>query len=384
MKTVVLGVTGGIAAYKIPQLIKLLKAKGLNVEVILTRSAKNFVKVEELKRLTGNKVYFDLFAKDFDYKKVLSQRKVDHINLADKADLVLITPATANLLAKLAYGLADDFLTTTVLATKAPVMICPAMNVNMWQHPAVKANLTKVRQLGYMVIDPVAGMLACGYEGLGRLEELGKIVEQVARQLNLSDSLKGKKILITAGATREAIDGVRFITNLSSGKMGRAIAASASRRGAKTTLLLAGRDFVTANELLKLVKILAPRNDIMFHTAAVGDFHPVKQKGKLSSKQPVTLRLKPQVKILDQVKRFNPSICLVGFKAEYGSTRPRLQPGVDATVVNDVSRKDIGFASEDNQVQLVLPHEKVKKISKAPKAAVAEKLIDELSRYYHW
>ena len=307
MKTVVLGVTGGIAAYKAPQLIKLLKAKGFNVEVILTPSAANFVKVKSLQKLTGHPVHQDLFAKNFDYKKVLTQRKVDHIDLADKADLVLIVPATANLLAKLAHGLADDFLTTMVLATKAPVMICPAMNVNMWQHPAVKANLTKVRQLGYMVIDPVAGMLACGYEGLGRLEELGKIVEQVARQLNLSDSLKGKKILITAGATREAIDGVRFITNLSSGKMGRAIAASASRRGAKTTLLLAGRDFVIANELLKLVKILAPRNDIMFHTAAVGDFSPVrKSRSKLSSKKPVTLHLQPTPKILKLVKKFFP------------------------------------------------------------------------------
>ena len=325
MKTVILGVTGGIAAYKIPQLTKLLKGQGLNVEVILTQSAKNFVKVGELKRLTGNKVYFDLFDKNFDYKKVLTQRKVDHISLADRADLVLIAPATANLLAKLAYGLADDFLTTMLLATKAPVIVCPAMNVNMWQHPAVKINLTKLRQLGYMIVDPVAGMLACGYEGLGRLEELDQIVEQVQKQLNLRDSLKGKKILVTAGATREAIDGVRFITNPSSGKMGASLAEVAKRRGASVRLLMAQKDFVTAAELLVLVKKYAPSYDIMFHTAAVGDFSPVrKSRSKLSSKKPVTLHLQPTPKILKLVKKFNPKITLIGFKAEYGLTCPRL------------------------------------------------------------
>ena len=385
MKTVVVGITGGIAAYKIPQLIRLLKAQSLDVEVILTQSAKNFVRAKEITRITGHKVFKDLFAKNFDYQKVLKQRKVDHIDLADKADLVVIVPATANLLAKLAYGLADDFLTTTVLATKAPVIICPAMNVNMWQHPAVKANLDKVQALGYEIIPPVAGMLACGYEGLGRLEDLEKIAAAIKARLKTTTSLKGKRILITAGATREPIDSLRFITNPSSGKMGVALARAAARRGAEVKLLLAQRDFVTANQLVRLVKRLAAKYDIMFHTAAVGDFSPEPvRKGKLSSKKQLTLRLQPTLKILSQIKKFNPKICLVGFKADFGVKPARLQPDVDATVINDVSRKDIGFASDNNEVRLVLPGDQVKKIAKASKAVVAERLIAALGRYYHW
>ncbi|HKZ35709.1 MAG TPA: bifunctional phosphopantothenoylcysteine decarboxylase/phosphopantothenate--cysteine ligase CoaBC [Patescibacteria group bacterium] len=385
MKTVVVGITGGIAAYKIPQLIRLLKAQSLDVEVILTQSAKNFVRAKEITRITGHKVFKDLFVKNFDYQKVLRQRKVDHIDLADKADLVVIVPATANLLAKLAYGLADDFLTTTVLATKAPVIICPAMNVNMWQHPAVKANLDKVQALGYEIIPPVAGMLACGYEGLGRLEDLEKIAAAIKARLKTTTSLKGKRILITAGATREPIDSLRFITNPSSGKMGVALARAAARRGAEVKLLLAQRDFVTANQLVRLVKRLAAKYDIMFHTAAVGDFSPEPvRKGKLSSKKQLTLRLQPTLKILSQIKKFNPKICLVGFKADFGVKPARLQPDVDATVINDVSRKDIGFASDNNEVRLVLPGDQVKKIAKASKAVVAERLIAALGRYYHW
>ena len=394
MKTVVVGITGGIAAYKIPQLIRLLKAQSLDVEVILTQSAKNFVRAKEITRITGHKVFKDLFVKNFDYQKVLRQRKVDHIDLADKADLVVIVPATANLLAKLAYGLADDFLTTTVLATKAPVIICPAMNVNMWQHPAVKANLDKVQALGYEIIPPVAGMLACGYEGLGRLEDLEKIAAAIKARLKTTTSLKGKRILITAGATREPIDSLRFITNPSSGKMGVALARAAARRGAEVKLLLAQRDFVTANQLVRLVKRLAAKYDIMFHTAAVGDFSPepgrraialsASRRGKLSSKKQLTLRLQPTLKILSQIKKFNPKICLVGFKADFGVKPARLQPDVDATVINDVSRKDIGFASDNNEVRLVLPGDQVKKIAKASKAVVAERLIAALGRYYHW
>src|SRR3990167_7536859 len=248
-KTIVLGISGGIAAVKTPELARLLTQKGFRVECVLTKAARNFVSL---------KGYTDLFEPDFDARQVLRQRQVEHIALADKADLILIAPATANLLAKLAHGLADDYLTTLVLATKAPVIVCPAMNVNMWQHPAVKENLAKVKQLGYEVINPVSGMLACGYEGLGRLEELEKIVAAVKERLTVSESLKGKKILVTAGPTREAIDAVRFITNASSGKMGEALALSASRRGAEVKLLLGQRDFVTGKDLLDLVKKHAP------------------------------------------------------------------------------------------------------------------------------
>ena len=222
-----MGISGGIAAVKAPELMRLLTKKGYQVECVLTRSAVNFVK------LPGVKVYVDLFESGFNAKKVLVQRQVEHIALADKADLILIAPATANLMAKLAHGIADDYLTTLILATKAPVIICPAMNVNMWNHPAVKENLAKVKQLGYEIINPVAGRLACGYEGLGRLAELKKITAAVVERLKISDSLRGKKILVTAGPTREPIDEVRFITNASSGKTGTAIAEAAKKRGAE-------------------------------------------------------------------------------------------------------------------------------------------------------
>lgn len=390
-KTIILGITGGIAAVKTPELVKLLKQKNFNVDCVLTRSAGKFVDAAALGNFTGNKVYTELFETDFDAKKVLTKRKIEHIELADKADLILIVPATANLLAKLAYGLADDFLTTTVLATKAPVIICPAMNSNMWQHPAVKANLDKVKSLGYEIIDPVSGRLACGYEGLGRLEELEKIVVSAVERLKKSDSLKGKRILVTAGPTREPIDEVRFITNGSSGKMGQALAQAVSRRGAKVRLLMGQKDFVTAKDLLALVKKHAPQFDVMFHSAAVGDFFPVPQPGKLPSRRPINLHLETQVKILEQVKKINPKICLIGFKAEYGlpaqaglPSRLKVQLGADATVFNDVSRKDIGIGSDDNELVVVLPGQQPRLIRKAPKTIAAAALVDYLARFYHW
>lgn len=373
--TIVLGISGGIAAVKAPQLVRLLRQKGFQVECVLTRGARNFVKI---------KGYSDLFRRGFEAKKVIIQRKVEHIALADKADLVLIAPATANLLAKLAHGIADDFLTTLVLATKAPVVICPAMNVNMWHHPAVKENLDKLRHFGYEIIPPVAGRLACGYEGLGRLEELEKIVVQVAERLKQANILKGKKILITAGPTRESIDNVRFITNSASGKMGLALAAAAEGRGATIKLLLGQRDFVTGQDLLQLVKKYVPDFDIIFHTAAVGDFTVAKHPGKISSRNPVNLHLETQIKILDKIKNFYPKIIVIGFKAEYKLPRRlTIQPGADVTVYNDISRSDIGFASDDNEVVLVMPG-KQHLIRKAPKLIVAGEILDYLIRYYHW
>lgn len=359
-KTVILGISGGIAAVKTPQLVKLLKRKGFRVECILTRGAKYFI------QLTGQ---------DF--------TNSDHIKLAQTADLILICPATANLLAKLAHGLADDFLTTVVLASRAPVLLCPAMNTLMWENPAVRENLQKLISRGFQIIGPVCGRLACGDEGIGRLEELSKIVAVVGNRLKIKDSLKSKKILVTAGPTREPIDDIRYITNSSSGKMGAAIAAAAVQRGAAVKLLMGQTDFVTAKDLQALVKQHAPNFDIIFHAAAVGDFAPVKLFGKLSSRRPLSLKLKPQPKILAEIKKINPKICLIGFKAEYGLDRLGLQAGAQATVVNDVSRPDIGFGSDDNEVTLVLPDKKIL-IRKAPKTVIAETLLDLLARYYHW
>ncbi len=245
------------------------------------------------------------------------------------------------------------------------------------------------------IVYPVSGMLACGYEGLGRLEELNKIVEQVTDRLKTSESLKGKKILVTAGGTKEPIDEVRFIGNRSSGKMGAALAEAAYLKGAKVLLLAAAdavgcryplerKNFTTGEDLLSLVKEYAPGCDIMFHTAAVGDFGVRKLPGKISSRRPAKLQLETKIKILGKIKTFNSKIMVVGFKAEFGLPKKLIvQPGADATVYNDVSRQDIGFASDDNEALLVLPKEKFK-IKKAPKAIVADRLLDFLSRYYHW
>lgn len=378
-KTIILGISGGIAAIKAPQLVKLLQEQGLEVICVLTRGASNFVK------LKGNKVYTELFEQDFDPRKILAKRKVEHIDLADKADLVLIAPATANLLAKLAHGLADDYLTTLILASKAPLIVCPAMNMNMWHNSAVQENLGILKQRGVQIIEPVAGMLACGYEGLGRLEELEKIAAAVGERLKLADSLKGKKILVTAGPTREPIDDVRFITNSSSGKMGAAIASAAVRRGAKVKLLMGQTDFITAKGLLQLVQKYAQDFDIVFHTAAVGDFLPVARPGKLSSRRPVNLHLETQVKILEKIKQFNPKITVIGFKAEFGLPKQLVvQTGADVTIYNDVSRQDIGFNSDDNELVAVLPGHRPELIKKAPKSVVAGKILDYLIRYYHW
>lgn len=373
-KVVILGISGGIAAVKAPELKRLLEQKGFRVECVLTAGAKNFT------RLRG---YTDLFAPGFKPSAVLNNRRVEHIALAQKADLVLIAPATANLIAKLAHGLADDFLTTVILAVKAPVIICPAMNVNMWQHPAVQANLKILAGRRVEIIKPVPGRLACGDEGMGRLEEPKKIVTAVIERLAVKDQLKGKKILITAGPTREPLDAVRFITNASSGKMGRALTEAAGRRGAEVKLLLGQRDFVTGQDLLILVKQYAPQFDIIFHTAAVGDFTVISRPGKISSRGAVSLHLEMQIKILEQIKKFNPKIFVVGFKAEYKLPHKLMvQNGADWTIYNDVSRSDIGFGADDNEVVIVRVGRR-QLIRKAPKPAVAGKILDYLARWHH-
>ena len=240
-KTVLIGVGSGIAAYKVLDLIKELKNEGLDIFVIMTQSAMKMISPSEFEKATGNKVCTDLFEENFNYKDVLEKRKVEHIELADRADLMVIVPATANLIGKLAYGLSDDFLTTTALAVTSPILVCPSMNVNMWNNPLVKQNVSLLRNNGYQIVEPSSGMLACGYEGKGRLEDVKIIKEEIIRQLNKTDSLKGKKVIVTAGGTIEKIDDVRYITNKSSGKMGVAIAEECYLRGAQVLLLRANR-----------------------------------------------------------------------------------------------------------------------------------------------
>ncbi|MEK7165212.1 MAG: bifunctional phosphopantothenoylcysteine decarboxylase/phosphopantothenate--cysteine ligase CoaBC, partial [Patescibacteria group bacterium] len=322
-KTVVIGITSGIAAYKSLALIESLKQAGITVIIIMTKHATQMVNPNDFEKASGNRVFIDLFEKEFDYRKILKTRKVNHIEIADKADLLVIVPATANIIAKFAHGLADDFLTTTTLAVTVPILVCPSMNVNMWNNPLVQENIHKLRTLGFQIIEPEAGMLACGYEGKGRLREATFIRDEVIKRLHNTDVLRGKRVIITSGGTNEKIDDVRFITNRSSGKMGAAIAEACHLRGAEVLLLrsktavlprylMKEKVFSTAGDLYNLINENIWDCDIFFHVAAVADFQVVKPRiGKISSDKSLTVKLEPQIKILDQLKKMNPDIKLM-------------------------------------------------------------------------
>ena len=399
-KTILLGVTSSIAAYKILDLIKELKKEKLKVFAIMTKSAAKMVPISDFEKASGNPVETELFKKDFDYKKVLIERKVAHIELADKAGVMVIAPATANTIAKLANGIADDFLTTTALATTAPIIICPAMNTNMWNNPITKQNVSKLRKLGYLIIEPTTGMLACGYEGQGKLIEIDDIKKEIIGTLNYSDSLKGQKIIVTSGATQENIDDVRYITNRSSGKMGTAIAEECWRRGANVLLLrsknstqpryiLEEQVFTTTQELFDLIKKTIKKYDYIYHTAAVSDFYVKKpHKGKLSSQKSISLKLYPQIKIINEIKKLNPKIHLIGFKAVYGSPEKEFkrlagnmlkESEAEAIIVNDVSKTNSGFDSDMNEV-FVVRQKSLKHFPLAQKADIARHIVTLLNQ----
>lgn len=403
-KTVVLGVTSGIAAFRSVELVKLLRRDGLEVFVVMTPHATRMVEPLAFEKASEHKVYSELFEEGFDSKKVLSTRKVDHIELADKADVLVIAPATANIIAKLAHGLADDFLTTAVLATTAPIILCPSMNVHMWNNPIVGENIGVLRKRGYSIVEPESGMLACGYQGKGRLAHIETIKEEVMRWITYRSFFKGTNVLVTAGGTIEPIDDVRSITNRSSGKMGVAIAEECFVQGANVLLLRAmssvqpryvitERTFHTAQDLLTLLKTYIHRYDILYHTAAVSDFTPAKKiKGKVSSKEGFALLLKPQIKIIDEIKTLNPKIKLIAFKAEWGLSEDALvrrafqklkESRADIIVANDISKNDRGFEADTNEVFVVSLDGSRKKISLRSKREVAKELIDYLREQLH-
>lgn len=395
MKTVVLGVSSGIAAYKSVDLVTLLKDAGVNVSVVMTKSATAMVSPELFEKASGNKVYSELFETGFDYKEILETRHVDHIDLADSADVVVIVPATANLVAKIAYGLADDFLTTMLLATQAHVIVCPSMNVHMWQNPVVQENIEKLRKRGYSIIDPEEGALACGYTGKGRLADIEKIKNVVMNCLEKKTLLQGKKILITAGATQENIDAVRYITNRSSGKMGAALADVCFEQGADALLLRAvnavrprnhipEKTFVTAEDLEKYLQENAEKYDVIFHAAAVGDFTVKEKVGKISSDSNVSLELIKTPKILHELKKIAPKTTVIGFKATHGlsekalvevATQKLSESQVDAIIANDLQGDDRGFQADTNEVILVLKDGTEKKISLRSKYEIAQETI---------
>lgn len=397
-KTILLGVTGGIAAFKVLDLVRLLKKQGKDVAVIMTENASKMIAPQEFEKL-GVSVYSRLFEDGFDYRENLKKRRVEHIDVADSASLLIIAPATANVIAKLAYGIADDYLTTVALALTCPIMLFPSMNVNMWHNPIVAQNLAVLRLRGFIITEPDTGLLACGYTGEGRLVNIEKIAQEIEIVLRATQLLKGKKIIITAGPTQEKIDDARFITNKSSGKMGAAIAEACYLAGADVLLLRANssvaprylineQTFNTAEQLKKLLEKYAKDYDVIFHTAAVSDFRVNNsQKGKISSDKPLYIDLQPQEKIINLIKNLNPSIFLIAFKAEYGLSEEELvgkarkklvESLADAVVANDVGKSDRGFQADTNEVTVVLKDGNIKRFPLQSKREIAKQLVDFL------
>lgn len=394
--TVIVGISSGIAAYKIIDLISLLKNNHFDVHVIMTENATKMIKPSGFEKISGNKVYFQLYPPVFKYQKVLKTRTIDHIRLASSADLLLIAPATANIIGKIAHGIADDLLTTTVLTTKAPILICPSMNTNMWTNPLVQENLGKLKSIGIHILPPSFGKLACGSEGVGRLPDVENIFHEIISLLHKNNKLQGKKIMVTAGGTVEPIDAVRMITNKSSGKMGVALAEECYRQGAEVILLRSCTSvvshypilqelFETAADLEKLIKKNVNNYNVLFHAAAVSDFVLERKTAeKIESVKPLTLNLNPAPKILHKIRSWNPKILLVGFKAVYQKKDKELieigleklkQSKSDYIIVNDVGREGVGFGVDDNEVYIISPKGLVAKVEKTSKNQVARQIL---------
>jgi len=391
-RRILLAVSGGLAAYKIPELVRLLRREGHEVRCIATEAALEFVTPLVLQTLTGLPVRTRLF-------DASEEGQIDHIALADRAELLLIAPATANVLARLAHGLADDLVTTVALATRAPLLIAPAMNVNMWQHPATRENVRVLRERGAELVGPESGSLACGWEGEGRMAEPAAIAAAAERRLGPAD-LAGLRLLVTAGGTRERVDAVRFLGNRSSGKMGFAIAACAARRGAEVVLVAgpsalatpAGVDRVDVESALEMrdaVLERLPKADVVIKSAAVADFRPSAPQARKIKKEDLgegagmTLELVCNPDILAEVSRRKGDRVVVGFAAEshdvIASARRKLErKGCDLVVANDISQEGAGFDADTNAVSFVWPGGEVESLPPLPKSEVASRLLDRV------
>lgn len=402
MKKIIIGISSGIAGYKILELIKSLINKDYEIHVIMTRHASLMFSVRDFEQLTKNKVYTEIIPDNFNLEGTLKNRSVEHIELVKSISVFVIAPATANIIAKVAYGIADDFLTTSLLATKAPVLICPSMNSTMWLNPIVQENIRRLESRGYSILLPSTGSLVCGTEGIGRLPEVEDIFKKIEDIIKYRSRLKGKKIIVTSGGTSEPIDSVRVITNRASGKMGKEIAEEAYREGADVLLIKAKTavgtnypintsEFETAIELERLIKKHINKYDYIFHTAAVSDFAPTKKYfRKIESKNSFNLRLKPIPKIIIKIKRWNPKIHLIGFKAVYNESEKSLikkgyvklqETGADFIIVNDVGRKDVGFMVDTNEIYIISDKGLVKKEDKALKSEIAKKILSCVIKY---
>jgi phosphopantothenoylcysteine decarboxylase / phosphopantothenate---cysteine ligase len=396
---IALGVTGGIAAYKAAEIVRLLQDRGVRVQVVMTEAAQEFIRPLTFAALSGEKVITGMFAAGNEEPNLDSA--VEHIAVAQAIDALLVAPATAGTIAKFAQGIANDFLSTLYLATKAPVILAPAMNVNMWEHPATRGNLELLRQRGVQIVEPESGYLACGMIGAGRLADPDHIVAATLERLGISQDLAGETVLITAGPTHEPIDPVRYLGNRSSGKMGYALAESALRRGAKVILVsgptaltpppAAETLFVeTAQQMRTAVLDRWERADIIIMAAAVADYH-VKNAAsqKIKRSGPMNLELEPNPDILADLGSLRHAAgksapVLIGFAAEtenlLANARAKLaRKRADIIVLNDVSRAEIGFHSDRNAVMIVTATDVIE-ILEGSKLEIAQKILDAVVR----
>jgi phosphopantothenoylcysteine decarboxylase/phosphopantothenate--cysteine ligase len=389
-KTIVLGITGSIAAYKAAEIASQLTQAEAKVNVIMTEEAIQFISPVTFRAITGRPVVTEMF-------NLTSEFSIEHVSLAEAADIVVVAPATANIIAKLAAGIADDMLCCTVLATKAPVVVAPAMETNMYTNPVTQDNLAKLEARDFVIIGPAMGWLASGKEGLGRLADIKDIIGSICQVLGRGGDLAGKHIVVTAGGTQEPIDPVRYISNRSSGKMGYALAEAARDRGAKVTLITApaslpepvGVDVIhvgTAQEMRQAVENVTSKADALIMAAAVADYRPVKAaKDKIKKgKAGLTLELELTPDILGTVKG---NFIKVGFAAEssnlVGNAREKLkQKGLALIVANDITASDSGFGTDTNRVTIIDLEGKVSNLPLLPKREVADKVLDRVAKLF--
>lgn len=386
-KTIVFGVTSSIACFKALDIIKRLKKNNIDVIPVLTKNTLNLISAKEFEAASGNKAAVELFRKGMKYNDYLNDnKKVRHISLADKADLLLVAPATANFIGKISNGIADDLLTTTVIATKSKVVLCPAMSSNMWSNPIVQGNIRKLKKIGYIFIEPEEGRLACG-SGKGRLANTIRISDYVVSLVNKKDDLKGKIIIVTAGPTEEEIDAVRVITNKSSGKMGYAIAEAAKSRGAEVTLISGPTkldtfvhkiDVKSVSEMEKEVMKRFHKADVFISAAAVSDFKVVKNKGKIKKNKDFNLKLKKNVDILERAGKKKKKQVLVGFALETSNIIKNAldkmkRKNLDMIIAND--EKTLGADRSDF---IFIDKKGMQKFKDFPKKEIADKILDKI------
>ena len=391
-KCVVIGVSGGIAAYKTANLVSDLVKHGVEVHVIMTKNATNFITPTTFEVLSGNKCIVDTFDRGFTFE-------VEHISLAKKADLILIAPATANIIAKLSAGIADDMLTTTVLAAKCPILVAPAMNTNMYEHITVRNNLEKLSSYGYEIIEAASGRLACGDVGKGKLADIEVLFDHIVKNIAYEKDLAGKNVLVTAGPTIEKIDPVRFISNHSSGKMGIELAKAAAYRGAKVRLILGKTalkrpkfvdivDVVSAQDMYEAVKEFASDSDIIIKSAAVADYRPYDVADEKMKKSDGELNIRLErttdiLKYLGENKKDNQFLC--GFSMETSNlienSKLKLEKkNLDMIVANNLKEEGAGFAKDTNKVSIITK-EDIIQTEVLSKKKVAHKILDEIIKY---